>query len=575
MGAVVKPRTPVLAGGSRIPALVLFVVLAWFFATFIYFPNLSIILAVFDTEDGLGSLYKRLTSSSRVVNGIIETGIVAVISLITVNIVGISQVFLLEGVKIRGKKLLTVAFALPLVFGSVSAVSGYALVYGRTGLLTGALQSIIPSLPEDWFIGRWGVIFIHTFSMTGFHFLFLRPAVRQVDFSLVEAARSLGMNPVRALVSVVLPAIRPMLLTTTLMVLIMATSSFAAPHILGGPGFTMVGPLVLTLNNIGRPDMAAMLALMLGFVTGGLMFVALRSERRFAAMAASKVPVPFEPVEISSRAGAIGAHTLAYVLAFINLLPFAATILLSVSPLEDIRSNRISLTPTLAHYRGILTDSDLFEPLRNSLGLSIMAVSAAVLIGSIAAVILHRRGDFVGDAVQISVFLPYFLPGILIAIGFLLAFGGPTALLGNRVLVGSYGILPLAYIVMLLPLVVRLVGAGLAGIDGSLDEAAQSLGAGSARRALLVSLPLLAPVLVQTAAISFNGTFDEYTLSVMLHNINNRPLGVVLGTLAGSNDPSEVGTVTGYIVTNTLVALSVILVADRMAARAARRSVGR
>ncbi len=564
---------------SRILTRVAFVAtlaaLAWFCATFVYFPNVSIVSNVVGAEDGFGALIDRLLGSTRVVNGIRETLIVAAVSLVTVNVVGITQVFLLEGLELRGKRFLTVAYALPLVFGSVSLVTGYALVYGRSGLLTEALQSIYPGLDDGWFTGRWAVIFVHTFALTGFHFLFLRPAVRRVDFSLVEAARSLGMSPIRAMISVVLPALRPMLLTTTLMVLIISGSSFAAPHVLGGGGFTMVGPLVQTLNNVGRPDLAALLALGLGVVTAALMIPALRSERRFVAMAASKVPVPFEPIRLKRRWSRVVAHVVAYTLAAINLLPFAASVLLSLSPIEDIRSNRISTSPTLVHFRRVLGEPDIVEPLRNSLTLSLMAVAAALTIGTIAAFLIHRRRGLVGDVIQISVFLPYFLPGILIAIGFLLAFGAPTALLGGRVLVGSYLILPLAYIVSVLPLIVRLVGAGLAGIDPTLGDAGRSLGATPIRVAGVITLPLLAPVLLQAAAFAFNQTFDEYTLSVMLYNVNNRPVGVVLGTMAGSRDPSVAGIASAYIIVNTVVALVVILAADRAAGRAARRSVGR
>lgn len=576
-------RPPASAGGSsrlrrllpRVAFASTLVMLGWFCATFVYWPNVSIIGNVVGTEDGVRALVDRLFSSTRVINGIRETLIVAAISLITVNIVGITQVFLLEGVHLRGKRFLTIAYALPLVFGSVSLVTGYALVYGRSGLLTEALQSVIPALDDGWFTGRWAVIFIHTFALTGFHFLFLRPAVRRVDFSLVEAARSLGMSPVRAMISVVLPALQPMLVTTTLMVLIISGSSFAAPHILGGGGFTMVGPLVQTLNDVGRPDLAGLLALGLGAVTGALMIPALRSERRFAAAAASKVPVPFEPIRLKRRPSRIVAHVIAYTLALINLLPFAASVMLSLSPIEDIRSNRISTSPTLVHFRRVLSEPAIVEPLQNSLTLSLMAVATALTIGTVAALLIHHRQGIVGDAIQVSVFLPYFLPGILIAIGFLLAFGSPTPLLGGRVLVGGYVILPLAYIVSLLPLIVRLVGAGLAGIDPTLGDAGRSLGANPLRLVTAITLPLLAPVLLQAAAISFNSTFDEYTLSVMLYNVNNRPVGVVLGTLAESLDPSVAGITSAYIIVNTLVALVVILAADRLAGRAARRSVGR
>lgn len=88
-------------------------------------------------------------------------------------------------------------------------------------------------------------------------------------------------------------------------------------------------------------------------------------------------------------------------------------------------------------------------------------------------------------------------------------------------------------------------------------------------------LPALTPVLLQVAALGFNDTLSEYTVSVMLYNINNKPLGVTLGTLAAEQDPNLVGLTTAYVVTITALSIVVVLFADRMALRASRRGVGR
>lgn len=147
----------------------------WFVVTFLFFPNLSVIDAVLRSDHGsVGQVASRLIDSGRVVGAVRDTLVIAVISTVTANVVGIAQVFFLEAFAIRGRGFLTVAYAVPLVFGSIAAVTGYAMVYGENGLITRTLQAVIPGLPDDWFSGMGAVIFVHTFTMTGYHFLFLR-----------------------------------------------------------------------------------------------------------------------------------------------------------------------------------------------------------------------------------------------------------------------------------------------------------------------------------------------------------------------------------------------------------------
>lgn len=565
-------RTPV---AGRIGLGLLTLVLAWFLITFLYWPNISIIKAAADPP--IGSTFdviRELFDSARIRTALVNTVVVAVVSVVTVSAVGITQAFLLEAFHLRARAFFTAAYAVPLVFGSVAAVTGYSMVYGPNGLLTHGLRTIFPGVQRDWFSGLPAILIVHTFTMTGYHFLFLRPAIRRIDFSLVEAARSLGMGPVKAMLWVVLPVLRPTLLAATLMVFIGALGSFAAPNILGGGHFEMVAPLIQSLTGLGRPDMSAILGLALGILTAILLVVVLRAEKKAQQFTASKSARPFERIRVISLPGRATLHVVAVILAVINLAPLAVTLLMSLSQTTAIRNGALSFPPTITNYVSVFTSSAELQPLLNSLLLCAIAIPLALVLGvALTHLTFYRRGPL-SAGIQTSLLLPYFLPGVLLGLGFLIAFGSANVLLGGKVLVGTFWILPLAYTVVLLPTVVRFVRADYAGMDPALNEAARSLGASSARRFLTVTLPLLTPVLLQVAALSFNQTFDEYTVSVLLYNINVTPFGVTLGSLAATQDPQLVGVATAYVIVSTAIALVMILVADRMAQRASRRNAG-
>ncbi|XVQ09606.1 ABC transporter permease [Spirillospora sp. CA-255316] len=561
--------------GGRAVLLAGLLVMAWFVVAFLYFPFYSVLRALLFPEDGgIGSAVSDLAASARVRHALRDTLIIAVVSVITANAVGIAQTILLEVVHVAGRRILLVAYAVPLVFGSVSAVTGYETVYGADGVLTKAIRSVVPAVPADWFSGMAAVIVVHTFTFTGFHFLFLRPAMRRVDFSMVEAARSLGMGPVRAVLRVVVPVLRPTIGACTLLVLIMSLGSFAAPHILGGGEFTMVGPLIATLTGLGRPDMAALLGLALGAVTVAVMLWALHMERRSHLTATSKTAQPFQRIRLRNPVARATAHAVGYAMAVVNAAPLVVTVVLSFLPSELVRNGDLVGPPTLENHIRVFTTGDVSRPLVTSLYLCLIAIPIVLLIGMLVAHLAHRYRNRVTDALQVSLFLPHLLPGVLVALGLLLAFGDSSILVGGAVLVGGFWILPMAYVVLLLPLASRFLRAAYAGLDPAVDDAARSLGARRGRRFLLVTFPMLAPVLLQVAALSFNQTFDEYAVSVMVHNVNNQPFGVALGALANNPDPDLAGVVPAYIVVNTAVTLAVVLLADRMADRASRRGVG-
>ncbi|MGO7961745.1 iron ABC transporter permease, partial [Rhizobium leguminosarum] len=87
---------------------------------------------------------------------------------------------------VRGRALFKIAYATPLVFGSVVAAAVYNFTYGPVGAVTHLVKAIVSSLPQDWFIGWFVVLFTHTFLTTNFYYLFLRAAMRRVYHATIE-----------------------------------------------------------------------------------------------------------------------------------------------------------------------------------------------------------------------------------------------------------------------------------------------------------------------------------------------------------------------------------------------------
>jgi len=169
----------------------------------------------------------------------------------------------------------------------------------------------------------------------------------------------------------------------------------------------------------------------------------------------------------------------------------------------------------------------VFQPIGNSLVMSAIGLVGALMIGGFAAYVT-TKGAFRGvqRSADVLLSIPYAIPGTVLAIGLILAFNTPTVATGMTVLVGTFWILPLAYILRTYPLVLRSMSASFQQIDDGLIEAATSLGASPWRRFRSILLPLALPGIVGGAMLTLITLIGEFVASILLYTYSNRPLAV-------------------------------------------------
>lgn len=138
--------------------------------------------------------------------------VLAIASIITVNISGILVVLFTEYFDIKGAKILSLGFMSTLIYSGVVLVTGYKFVYGSTGIVTKVLTNIFPGLDPNWFVGFGAVLFIMTFSGTSNHMMFLTNAIRGLDYHTIEAAKNMGASQSTILFKIVLPTMKPTIL---------------------------------------------------------------------------------------------------------------------------------------------------------------------------------------------------------------------------------------------------------------------------------------------------------------------------------------------------------------------------
>ncbi len=96
------------------------------------------------------------------------------------------------------------------------------------------------------------------------------------------------------------------------------------------------------------------------------------------------------------------------------------------------------------------------------------------------------------NLLAILIEIPYALPGIVLAVAFILTFAAPLPVIGLS-LYGTIWIILFAYFSSFLAVSLKPVMSAFLQMDPSLEEAARLAGAGFLRRMRDVLLPLIAP----------------------------------------------------------------------------------
>ena len=150
-----------------------------------------------------------------------------------------------------------------------------------------------------------------------------------------------------------------------------------------------------------------------------------------------------------------------------------------------------------------------------SLRVAIAAMLAGLALGVPAALCLARYRFPGREPLGNLLLLPLVVPGIVLGTA-LYVFHVEATIRTELPILGSIAGLVAGHILLVVPWTVRLVSASLAGVDRSIEEAAQSLGATPLIAFLRVTLPAIRPGIVAAALFGFVVSFGNLEMSMFL-----------------------------------------------------------
>jgi putative spermidine/putrescine transport system permease protein len=237
---------------------------------------------------------------------------------------------------------------------------------------------------------------------------------------------------------------------------------------------------------------------------------------------------------------------------------------LFVIPMSFSESTTFQFPPkgfSLQLYRNFFTDPAWLTSLRNSVLVAVTAAVIATVVGTAAAVGLHRLTGRLAGLARTLLMISIVTPGIVLAVAVYISFL-------RWHLVGTFAGYTLAHAALGVPFVLVAVTSSLGSFDTKLLRASASLGATPLHTFQRVTLPLISRGVVTGAVFAFVTSFDEVVIALFLRSPTFQTLPVqMFNSVTFQVDPTIAASSSLVVTVVTLVCLVPQFVGRRRSTR--------
>ncbi|RAV08927.1 iron ABC transporter permease [Mycolicibacterium sp. GF69] len=431
---------------------------------------------------------------------LLHTLVVSACSLILSLLIGGMFAWFLTCTDLFGRRWFSTALIVPYMLPTWAfALAWSAIFKNRTaGGRPGWLESI-GLTPPDWLAyGGVPIIIIFTLYFSPLVILLLGNALERFDPRLEDSARSLGASYGTVVRTILVPLMRPAILSAATLILAKVLGEFGVTYILGLP--TNFNVLATSLyRNISTRDSGAAAVMASAIIVIGLL--SLWVDVHFVKEAGRFVTIAGKgSINRTRRLGRLRVPAtalcgFAFVLSVI--VPIGVLVLSTLMRRPaDFSPDNFTLSYWFGHgldtsgfSDGILVSGAVWSAAWNTFWIvGVAAVSAGILGQLVGYVVVRSPSRLLATTLRQLTFLPHLVPGIAFGVAYLSLFAVPRGPI--PALYGTAAILVLIYMAEQMPFASRAGISSMVQLGRDLEEAAQIAGAGWWRRMTGIVLPI-------------------------------------------------------------------------------------
>ena len=210
--------------------------------------------------------------------------------------------------------------------------------------------------------------------------------------------------------------------------------------------------------------------------------------------------------------------------ALMYLFLYAPILVLVLFSFNSSRSTQVWTGFSTEWYGELIRDQSILDAFRTSMIVGVTATAIATVIGTLTALALTRhtfRGKTFADS---TIYAATVMPEIVVGVSLLVFFVAAAIGLGVVTII-------IAHVSFTISFVTIVVRARLSGMDRSVEEAAQDLGANPVETFLRVTLPLILPGVMAGALLAFTLSFDDFVITFFVSGVESSTLPIKIWSM--------------------------------------------
>lgn len=477
-------------------------------------------------------------------------------------IIGVPAAWLCALYTFPGKRLLELLLLLPL------AMPAYIIAYTYTGVLdfTGPVQTYLRDtflwdygdywFPEIRSLG--GAIAMLSFVLYPYVYLLTRSTLIVQSPSIIDVARLLGANSIQRLFTIIVPLARPAIAAGIMLALMETLADFGTVQYFGVDTFTT--GIFRTWFGFGEPQTAAQLSSLLMLSVFVLFYFEQHSRKRMRY---------HNPVNSATESKTIKLNGSKAVIAMIACF---------IPPLLGFIIPVLQLSEWALTTAGKMIDAYFWNLAFNSFYLAFCTSVVIIIIGTLLAYGKRTNKSRLIRLLVDFCAMGYAVPGIVIAVGTLIIFtsidnwiiNSFDATLGidlDLIFTGTIAALVFAHTVRFLSLGLQSVGASLAKVNHSVDDASRMLGNNIFATLRDIHLPLIRSGIFTAALLVFVEVMKELPATLIMRPFNFNTLSVRAYELASDERLADASTAALAIVLTGIIPIILLNISAKSHAR--------
>jgi iron(III) transport system permease protein len=492
----------------------------------------------FDTAWGLDN-YKALFTDRVIPRAFINTLLISFGSTALATVLGVSLAWINARTNCPWREQLEPYNLIPFFLSPfVGAIAWHNLAAPRTGLLNNWAEDYLgvsgPILNVD---NIYGIIWVTGIFFTPLVYLFVVGSLRRMDPSLEDSARTTGGGLLRTTLTVTLPLVMPGILSGAIIVFVTTAGEFGVPFKLGAPYGVQTLTTQIFSKAVGDDAnhyLGATMSMSLGAITAAFIYVQQRyiAPRSFTTVTGKG----FRPnvVELGHWKWAAFGYNVVFILVAV-VLPIFCLFVVSLHPVWEGRI--IPSDMSLHNYVKTLfwwrpeSISAATNGIYNSMILAFGGASIAMVLSLVVSHMIHRTKGFGSRLLDFLCVVPIGFPGIVLAMGVLVAYI-------QTPIYATLWILLLGYITRFFPYGQRNVSSVMLAISEELDQSSRMAGASWFTTLRRITIPLLKPGIFAGWVLLFIIFLRELSISIILYTSGTETLSVGVYYLSNfENEP--------------------------------------